>query len=290
MASQLKIGDKIRGYEMTKEVTQGGFANSFFAKDSSGTKVFFKQYTNPTPFVPWFNEYFDYQQELKNRLESVEPSGSLQDMLEHFIEDEIYYQVLKLINGKSLQDQLDDSKNVLNDEERGFIGTVMMFTIKIMHEKGLVHSDLKPDNVFLEEDKEIKLRWKARLIDFDFSLIENSPPPWVDDIGYVGTRCYFSPEHLNKQMPQKASDIFTCGLILYEILAGEHPYPFGDEDEYKNSILNYTCKKPNEYNPELSKPISETLYNCLNPDPDKRPSASELHKSLLDYTKLGGMI
>lgn len=289
MPKQLKKGDRIQIYEIiSDEPHQGEFADSYFAVDDSGKKVFFKQYKNPTDFVPWFDDYFKYQDELKNILETVKPDGVVCKTINHFTDDGIYYQIIEMINGESLEDKLSEAGktgDTFTNKQRYTSATVMMYLMKLLHDAGMVHSDLKPDNIYLEEETDTKIGWKAKLIDFDFSLIDGSAPPWKDDIGYVGTPGYFSPEHLKGEMPRKASDVFTCGIILYEMICGAHPYT----EDYESQVMSYDCKKPKEYNDELSENISDVVYSCLDPDPGNRPDVGEIHKALLDYLSLGEM-
>ena len=96
-----------------------------------------------------------------------------------------------------------------------------------------MHADLKPANAYLIEDPTIGSGYQLKLIDMDFSLLADRRAPWHGYQGYVGTDNYRSPEHLTRgAVPGLASDVFTCGLMLYELLAGEHPYWRDDQAEY----------------------------------------------------------
>ena len=100
-----------------------------------------------------------------------------------------------------------------------------MAGIAALHESKIVHADLKPANAYLIKDPTIGSGYQLKLIDMDFSLLADRRAPWHGFQGYVGTDNYRSPEHLTRgAVPGLASDVFTCGLILYELLAGEHPY------------------------------------------------------------------
>jgi serine/threonine protein kinase len=119
----------------------------------------------------------------------------------------------------------------------------------------------------------------------DFSLLADRRAPWHGFQGYVGSDNYRSPEHLTRgAVPGTASDVFTCGLMLYELLAGEHPYWRDDQAEYAALVKSYAAKPPallgSMPSPALNAAVSAALYRCLSPDPAARPSAASLRDIL----------
>jgi serine/threonine protein kinase len=124
-----------------------------------------------------------------------------------------------------------------------------------------------------------------KLIDMDFSLLADRRAPWHGFQSYVGTDNYRSPEHLMRgSVPGLASDVFTCGLMLYELLAGEHPYWRDEQAEYAKLVQAYAAKPPaligTMPSPAENAEVSAALYRCLAPDPARRPTASELRAVL----------
>jgi serine/threonine protein kinase len=99
----------------------------------------------------------------------------------------------------------------------------MLAGINAIHRAGVIHTDLKPENFYLLPDPAMAVKYKLRVIDMDFSLLEGKQAPWHGHEGYVGTPGYLSPEHLAGKVPVKASDVFTLGLILGQVLGGGHP-------------------------------------------------------------------
>jgi eukaryotic-like serine/threonine-protein kinase len=119
----------------------------------------------------------------------------------------------------------------------------------------------------------------------DFSLLADRRAPWHGHQGYVGTDNYRSPEHLMRgAVPGFASDVFTCGLMLYELLAGEHPYWRDDPSEYAKLVMAYSAKPPALLGlmqaPASNAEVSAAIYRCLSPDPSARPTAAELRSIL----------
>ena len=121
----------------------------------------------------------------------------------------------------------------------------------------------------------------------DFSVLADRRAPWHGHSAYVGTPGYFSPEHLSGGLtvPQPASDIFTCGLILYELLAQGHPYRFDNDADYLRAAQAHKAPKPEllgqiEGKAESSRHFVEVLHRCLLPRASERPTAKEVHLAL----------
>ncbi|HEY0249977.1 MAG TPA: protein kinase, partial [Kofleriaceae bacterium] len=153
--------------------------------------------------------------------------------------------------------------------------------VAALHESRVIHADLKPANVYLVEDRAIGSGYQLKLIDMDFSLLADRKAPWQGFQGYVGSDNYRSPEHLTRGgVPVMASDVFTCGLMLYELLAGEHPYWRDDQAEYATLVRAYAAKPPALLGvmpaPAQNAEVSALIHRCLDPDPAARPTAAAL--------------
>lgn len=290
MPRKAKTGDSIRHYRIDKEINAGAMAIAYKAT-SGGETVFFKQYKSPTPTVSWYTKYVEYQQELKRRVESTNAKNFSYRFIEFFEESfggKNFFQVFEWVDGgKDLEHFLQDSRvpGKVTWEQRLTLARVMMAGINALHEAGIVHCDLKPPNIVLFEDRDIAAGYRLKVIDMDFSILKDQPAPWHGtDTGYVGTPLYFSPEHLQKgYAPVQASDIFTCGLILYELLAGAHPYP--DEATYTDAALSWRASPPRMLGEipgaaGAQDTAVRLLHQCLCPDASKRPSAKDVNLAL----------
>ena len=149
---------------------------------------------------------------------------------------------------------------------------VFMAGMAALHESKIVHADLKPANAYLIQDPTIGSGFQLKLIDMDFSLLADRRAPWHGFQGYVGTDNYRSPEHLMRgSVPGSHSDVFTCGLMLYELLAGYHPYWSEDQAEYAKLVQAHAAKPPALLGlmppPASNADVSSALYRCLSPNP-----------------------
>jgi hypothetical protein len=142
------------------------------------------------------------------------------------------------------------------------------------HARGIVHRDVKPANVLLEDAPDISIRL------LDFGLARFAEADTLTAVGDVpGTLAYISPERLRGDAATPASDIWSVGVMLWEALAGRHPF-------WAPSLLA-TSKKiesgaPSlaKARPDLPKPLVAAVARALHSDPQQRPSASELAKTL----------
>jgi serine/threonine protein kinase len=297
MAKKLKAGDEINGYTITSVFGPGAMAISYEARSRSGQRVFFKQYKSPAVTVEWYRAFVRYQKELNRRIaESPARNYCVRaiDAFEAVWGGRTYFQVFEFVeNGADLGGIFDKEAEANGGRapqppfaaqlwERHVIwAKVLMSGIHTLHGAKVAHADLKPDNAFLIEDPSIAAGYQLKLIDVDFSVLTDEQAPWHGSMGYVGTDNYRSPEHFTAgATPGAASDVFTCGLILYQLLAGQHPYWSDDQGEYARKVLAYSAAPPvlggTIPAPATNEAVSAILYACLNPRPELRPTAAQV--------------
>ena len=301
MAKKLRVGDVLRGYTVTKVFGPGAMAISYAAKAPTGEKIFLKQYKSPAPTVVWYGPFVDYQQELAHRIRSGKAALYAVRLVDAFEEPwggPCYFQAYEFVeHGGDLQHILEEER-----EQHRRSGThpvkdpevwarhvtwakVLVAGIAALHEAKVVHADLKPPNVYLLRDPSIAAGYQLKLIDMDFSVLADKRAPWHGFQGYVGSDNYRSPEHMTKKAaPLLASDVFTCGLILWELLAGTHPYWREDQAEYAQLVRAHAATPPALLGvmppPADNAEVAAALHRCLSPDPAARPTAGELRNVL----------
>ena len=301
MAKKLKVGDTIRGYRITQVFGPGMMAISYAAVAPSGAKVFFKQYKSPAPSVVWYPAFIEYQNELSNRVKSSRASHFAVGQVDAF--EEVwgglsYFQVYEFVeDGADLQFLIDKDLGLRSAAGREVARSpeqwsrhltwakVLISGVSALHSAKIVHADLKPANAYMIADPTIGAGYQLKLIDMDFSVLADRRAPWHGHQAYIGTDNYRSPEHMTKGgTPVPASDVFTCGLMLYELLAGYHPYWHEDQAEYAKRALSHAAKPPallgRMPDPGSNAQVSLALHRCLSPNPSDRPSAAELQAIL----------
>jgi eukaryotic-like serine/threonine-protein kinase len=142
------------------------------------------------------------------------------------------------------------------------------------HGKGIVHRDVKPANVLLEDGPEISIRL------LDFGLARFAEAETLTAVGDVpGTLAYISPERLSGEAASPASDVWSVGVMLWEALAGRHPFwaPSLLATSKKIEAGAPSLARPR---PDLPKPLVAAVARALHLDPMQRPSAADLAKTL----------
>jgi len=265
-------------YKIISLLNTGNFAISYKAEETDkNIPVFLKQYIDPTPASgDAYKKFINHQEKVNNKLASLEIA---EINYEHFEFDGCYFQAKEFMEGMDLNSALNNPDRPPSDNERFLIATVFMYGIRRIHETGIVHTDLKPQQIYLKHNPAIKLKYEVKIVDFDFCRIPGQSEPTQ----IAGTPFYLSPEHIRGETPDFKSDIFTCGIILYQILGGTEPHPGTTEEEYNQNVLQYKIDKQlKELNPDVSDDFSQLVYKMLDPNPSNRPDARTVHESLLN--------
>src|SRR5688500_9532878 len=256
---------------------------------------------SPATTVIWNTAFDDNQQELAARVrggKAAHYAVRLVDAFEEVWGGPCYFQAYEFVeHGRDLQQMLDEERETHRHTGVSPLrepdvwarhvtwAKVFMAGIAALHESKIVHADLKPANALLIRDPSLSAGYELKLIDMDFSLLADREAPWHGYQAYIGTDNYRSPEHMTRgAIPTAASDVFTSGVILYELLVGVHPYWDEEQTEYAKGVRAYDIKPPALMGvmpaPASNADVSAILYRCLAPDPAARPTAPEIRAAL----------
>ena len=305
-----KTGTIVQGrkgqYEILKILNQGNMSWSLEVADVSHARrrTFLKYYLSPTPRVDWYAAYIDYVNEINERLEASNAAQYCvlcQDLFTANPKpgkcpDEYLFQAFEFIDsGCDLRGLLD--RGDLTWDKRKSIAKVFLVSMKNIHSAGVVHCDLKPENVQMVPREGTRLGLIPRMIDMDRSILAAKDAPWrsgKNPEGYTGTPGYLSPEHLSGKKPTTASDCFTIGLILAELLCGTAPfgrYSAESPEAYKKAVLD-----GNRFDhlkligtlgnsADKAEQFAKLIEACFAVDQSRRPTCVELHKAILELDR-----
>ena len=192
------------------------------------------------------------------------------------------YMVIEWVDGQLLRTLLNENKK-LSIERASTIAHRICDALDYMHKHGIVHRDLKPENIMVGENDQIKL------IDFGIAMKEDARRlTFVNLSSLLGTPDYISPEQVKGARGDQRSDIYSMGIIFYEMLTGRVPFVGPNPLAVMNERLLNDVKPPRDLNPEISPELQEILYRALEREPRHRyATASEMMWDLEHQEQVG---
>ena len=185
--------------------------------------------------------------------------------------------VMACYSGETVKDKI--KRSPLSVDEAVDIATQIAQGLAKAHEKGIVHRDIKPANIMVTEDAVAKI--------LDFGLAKLSGLSHLTRTGTtVGTAAYMSPEQTRGEAIDKRSDIWSVGVVLYEMLAGRLPFRGEHETAMMYSVLNEDPEPIQNYRPEVPENLKSIINHCLEKESANRYQSS--NEMLDDLIKQGG--
>ncbi|MFG2882305.1 serine/threonine-protein kinase [Streptomyces sp. NPDC048297] len=175
--------------------------------------------------------------------------------------------VMELVHGRSLGAALQEG--TMGAREAARIGLEVLGALETAHAAGVLHRDVKPDNVLLGRYDRVVLT------DFGIALIEGDTN-LTDTGGFVGSPEYIAPERVLGQRPGPASDLWSLGVVLYTATEGVSPFRRSNTPATLQSVLNATPAPP----AAAPGPLAEVINGLLQKDPARRPTAPQVRALL----------
>ena len=272
-----RLGQRVGTYEIVSLLGAGGMGEVYLARDATlGRKVALK-------FLP------DFMQEDETARKRFLQEAKLAAALDHpFIckvyeiggEDERVFISLEYVRGQTLREKLAEGPLAL--KEAWQIAAEIAEALGEAHQRGIVHRDLKPTNIMLTPDGHVKV--------MDFGLAkqlihaegqEQSLTGMTKAGTTVGTLPYMSPEQVRGQKVDTRSDLFSFGVMLYEMLTGEHPFRRSLAADTAVAILGNEPESVRQLRPDVGEDLESVVMKLLaKQQEDRWQSIEEVRASL----------
>ncbi len=197
--------------------------------------------------------------------------------------DGIAYLVMELLSGVTLADEIVRVRQ-FTPKRCAEILIPVCEVLAAAHGSGVIHRDIKPDNIFLHQTTGGET---VKVVDFGVAKMmedndSESGAPLTGFGGIVGTAHYIAPERVNSLPYDGRSDVYSVGVMLYQLLTGEMPYEFDDSGFVGIALkhLTQSPRPPRRFRPDLAPQMEALLLRTLAKRPEERPSAEELGKLL----------
>lgn len=189
----------------------------------------------------------------------------------------VEYIVMELIEGVTLM-QYMQKKGALSWKEAAHFSTQIAKALEHAHSKGIVHRDIKPQNIMILRDGTIKVA------DFGIAALESAQEQRSDQT--VGSVHYIAPEQARGETPDTRSDIYSLGVVMYEMLTGQMPYDGETAEQIALKHIAGVAVPPRQLNAEIPEELERITLKAMNADIRERyQSASELLTDLEDFRK-----
>ncbi|WP_149454188.1 Stk1 family PASTA domain-containing Ser/Thr kinase [Pasteuria penetrans] len=265
------LGKKLRGrYEIITRVGGGGMAAVYKARDSLlnryvAIKVLNESLSNDSEFVRRFSREAQAAASLSHpNIVNVYDVGY--DGYTHYI-------VMELVEGPTLK-QYVRARAPLSTEETTTIAVQICDGLIHAHENQIVHRDIKPHNILLGSRGRVKVT--------DFGIARAASSATITQTGSVmGSVHYFSPEQARGESIDLKSDLYSLGIVLYEMLTGRLPFMGDAAISIALKHLQDPVADPREYNPDISEEVVAILLHALEKDPELRFNSAQTFKRTL---------
>src|SRR5580698_8011941 len=261
-------------YELTHLIARGGMAQVYRAMDRQlerpvALKVLFPELSIDRTFVERFRREAQAAANLSH--------PNIVPVFDWGEDDGSYFIVMEYVDGRALSAVLKDPEP-LPPRQIASIGAGVAAALAFAHRHGVIHRDVKPGNVLITPDGEVKVT------DFGIARAVNTEESLTQTGAVMGTAAYFSPEQAEGKGVDARSDIYSLGVVLYEMAVGKPPFTGDSPVAVASKHVRDQPVLPREANPAVPAALEAIIMKALSKSPDDRyPTAEEMRADLLRF-------
>ena len=273
MSAALEAGTRIGPYEIVARIGAGGMSEVYRAFDPRIRRDVAIKVLPPT-LAKFADRLHRFEQEA--RAVGALNHPNLLTIFDTGKSDGRPYIVTELLEGETLRTLLRDNGSSVRLPLRKAIdyGIQIANGLAAAHDRGIVHRDLKPENVFVTRDGRVKILdfgvAKLRTAADDDLSEENTIEQDTSPGTVIGTVGYMSPEQVRGQTVDPRSDLFSLGTLLYEMVAGEHPFRGNSPADTMSAILREEPRELTAINPNVTPGLDRVIRHCMEKHPEQR--------------------
>ena len=247
-------------YEIIEKIGNGGMATVYKAKCHVlnryvAVKILRDEFTTDEEFIKRF------EVEAQSAASITHPN--IVSVYDVGVDGNLYYIVMELVKGKTLKEIIIEEKGPLPWKWSVNIATQIASALEIAHKNHIIHRDIKPHNIIITEDGVAKVT--------DFGIAKAVSNSTITAFGTtIGSVHYFSPEHARGGFTDEKSDLYSLGVVMYEMLTGKVPFDADTPVSVALKHMQEDPKPPIEVNPNIPSAVNDIIMKALRKDANLR--------------------
>lgn len=245
-------------YKVIKKIGVGGMAEVYMAKDgilgrTVAIKVLHARFAHENDFIERLRREAQAAANLNH--------SNIVNIFDWGSQDDTYFIVMEYLEGKNLKEIIEqeaplDTSRVIE------ISKKICAALQFAHRHNIIHRDIKPHNIIITSEGEVKVT--------DFGIARADTSSLTQTGSIVGTACYISPEQAQGKSAQTTSDIYSLGIVMYEMLTGQAPFKGENPIAIAFKQVHETPVSPRRYNPAIPMRLEKIVMKALAKNSSER--------------------